>query len=189
MVGSVYSLSGSPGQARERKEHRREQEFDEVTVKFLRRSCSSVGRTRVSWAGVFMCAEVLGILGEVNEIPNQPQTGVSKANTVWDPCNFHKRVHLLQGSHTAPAPYTKSIQRSSGAAQTVNDTPLYPVPATLNPTPAGPRSCGAAQTLNDTPFYALPVAVHPKPAGPHSCGAAQTLNDTPFVRSPGCRAP
>ena len=138
------------------------------------------GRTRVSWAGVFMCAEVLGILGEVNEIPNQPQTGVSRANTVWDPCNFHKRVYLLQGSHTAPAPYTKSIQRSSGAAQTVNDTPLYPVPATLHPTPAGPRSCGAAQTLNDTPLYALPVAVHSKPAGPRSCGAAQTLSGIPF---------
>ena len=117
-----------------------------------------------------MCAEVLGILDKVNEIPNQPQTGVSRANTVWDPCNFHQRVYLLQGSHTAPAPYTKSIQQSSGAAQSVTDTPLYPAPATVHPKQAGPRTCGAAQTLNATPLCAVPVAVHPKPAGPRSWG-------------------
>ena len=141
------------------------------------------GRAKVSWAGLFMCVEVPGILDEVNQLPNQPQKGVSTANTVWDLCNFHERVYLLQGSHTAPAPYTKSIQRSSGAAQTVNDTPLYPVPATLHPTPAGPRSCGAAQTLNHIPLYAVPEAICSLWAtgaenledkgekGPHSCGA------------------
>ena len=37
------------------------------------------GRARVSWAGLFMSVDVLGIFGEVNQSPNQPQTGVSWA--------------------------------------------------------------------------------------------------------------
>ena len=36
------------------------------------------GRARVSWTGL-ICVDVLGILGEVNQTPNQAQTGVSWA--------------------------------------------------------------------------------------------------------------
>ena len=36
-------------------------------------------RARVSWAELVMCVDALGILGEVNQTPNQPQAGVSWA--------------------------------------------------------------------------------------------------------------
>ena len=39
-------------------------------------------RTGVSWARLFMCVDVLGIVGEVNEHQHQPQTGISWASLV-----------------------------------------------------------------------------------------------------------
>ena len=46
---------------------------------FLSEVAQAWGRARVSWAGLFMSVDVLGILGEVNQPPNQPHTGVSWA--------------------------------------------------------------------------------------------------------------
>ena len=37
------------------------------------------GRARVSWAGLFMCVYVLGVLSDVNQTQINPRTGVSWA--------------------------------------------------------------------------------------------------------------
>ena len=109
-------------------------------------------RTGVSWARLFMCVDVLGIVGEVNEHQHQPQTGISWASLVMCVDVLDIVGEVSQSQHQPqtgaqldpkPAPVRPQTFPTSNANIPVIDRNSFPkrAPKSIpNRPPTGPSS-------------------------------------------------